>query len=416
MHMNRGIAKIMTKQGFGKLVSLTSALSVVQSVITSIDEEQVPLTRANGRIISRDVTAPIDVPHFRKSAMDGYAVVAESLFGTSNTTPKQLRNVDSIRAGQTPRKQIAKTECAEIATGAPLPEGADAVVMIEYTERDQDIVTFFKSVAPQENVILIGSDIKKDNVILKQGLLLTPRHTGVLSALGITEVPVRKRVKIGVFSTGNEIQEPGMTPEIGKIFDINRRAIIDALINDGFQVTDFGLTSDDPESIAQTINKGFQTCDLIITSGGSSLGAEDCILEVTKELGEVLVHGIAVKPGKPTTIGKISNKLFFGLPGHPMSALSIYYIIVRPALFAMLNAEIPKRHIYGKLDTKVVSTIGRYEFLPVKIEKHDDGIHVFPVMKGSSAITSLALADGFLEIDENIEVLPRGTEVTVTLF
>ncbi len=406
----------MTKQGFGKLLSLKNALSIVQSVVTVIDDEPVLLEQAFGRIVSQDITAPIDVPHFRKSAMDGYAVVAEGLFGASTSTPKQLRCVDTIRAGQTPRKKISHLECAEIATGAPLPEGADAVVMVEYTEREKDQVTFFKSVAPQENVILIGSDITKGDVVLKQGTMLTPRHTGVLSALGFSEVTVRKRLKIGVFSTGNEIQELGEIPDIGKIFDINRRAIIDALIGDGCEVIDLGLALDDPESIAQTLRKGLQTCDLIITSGGSSLGAEDCIVEVTDTLGEVLVHGIAVKPGKPTTIGKINNKLFFGLPGHPMSALSIYYIIVRPVLFAMLKAEIPKRHIYGTLATKVVSTIGRYEFLPVKIEEHEKRIQILPVMKGSSAITSLTLADGFIEIEENTEVLPRGTEVTVTLF
>ncbi len=406
----------MTMQGFGKLMSLKEARVILTKLVTKISDEKIPLDKALYRVLAEDIISDLDVPHFRKSAMDGFAVMASDTFGAANTGPKILRVVDSVVAGVVSGKKLSKGECIEITTGAPLPDGSDAVVMVEYTEKEGVLISVYKSVAPWDNVIQIGSDVKKGTMVLKKGTRLGPRFTGVLAALGRKGVLVKKNLRVGMLSTGDEIV--GIDEELveGKVFDINSRTLIDSIKEIHCLPVDLGVVGDNKELLKKKILEGVEKSDIVIISGGSSLGTEDLTRSVVEDLGKVLVHGIAVKPGKPVIIGQIRGKIFVGLPGYPTSALTDFHILVKPVVQAMLGMEEPRNFIKANLARKVVSAIGRYEFLAVKLERGEEGLSAIPVMKGSSSITTLSSADGFVEIDENTEVLNKGSLVKVELF
>ncbi len=382
------------KQGFGKLASLKEAKETIFSLIKEKDSEVINIDDSLNRVLAEDITAEIDVPHFRKSAMDGFAVRAEDTFNASNTSPKEL------------------TEYSEIATGALLPKDMDAVLMVEYAEKVNDKIRIYKAVTPGENVINIGSDVKKEDLLFKKATILNPRYIGVLASQGIKELKVKKKPRIAYFSTGNEILNLNEKLVDGKIYDINSFTIENSIIDSGCDVISLGIVKDDKEEIKNRILEGIEQTDFLLLSGGSSLGSKDFMVEAVNELGEVLVHGIAVKPGKPVLVGKIKDKLILGLPGYPTSALSNFYILVAPIIHKMLGIKPETKTLEAKLSRKIVSTTGRYEFMAVKLENNE----AIPVMKGSSSITTLAEADGFIEIDENTEVIEKGSVVKVRLF
>jgi len=400
------------KQGFGKLASLEEAKKIIFSLVKEKENEKLRLENALNRVLAQNIVAKIDVPHFKKSAMDGFAVMAEDTFGASNTNPKELPIIERIKIGQVVKKELKSNQCVEIATGAPLAKNADAVLMVEYCEKVDNKIILYKAVTPGENVIDVGSDIKKGSLLLKKGTVLGPRFIGLLASQGIKEILVKKSPKIAYFSTGNEILPIDGQLEEGKIYDINSFTIIGSIKEQGCDALFLGILEDDKELIKQKIGEALEMADFLLLSGGSSLGEEDLTAEAVKELGEVLVHGIAIKPGKPVLIGKVKNKLILGLAGYPTSALSNFYILVLPMIDRMLGAKRKPRIVKGKITKKIVSTIGRYEFLPVRINED----RAIPIQKGSSAIASLADADGFIEIDENTEVLEKGAEVEIKLF
>lgn len=399
------------KPGFGKLASLKEAKEAIFSLIEEKEDEIISLDDSLNRVLAEDIISKIDVPDFKKSAMDGFAVKAQDTFNASNTSPKKLKIIDSVTAGVVSKKEIKNNECIAVTTGAPLPMGADSVLMVEFTEQKNDELTIYKSIAPGENIINIGSDIKKGLVIAKKGSIINPRIIGAIASQGINEIKARKKPLIAYFSTGNEIIAANEKLEKGKVYDINSKTIISALKENNCNVLDLGIIEDDKELIKETIKKGLEA-DFVLLSGGSSLGTEDFMVEAVNELGSVLIHGIAVKPGKPVLVGKVKNKLVLGLPGYPTSALSNFYILVVPIIHKMLGIKPEIKTVEAKLSRKIVSTVGRYEFLAVKLENNE----AIPVMKGSSSITTLAEADGFIEIDENTEVLEKGSIVTVRLF
>jgi len=400
------------KQGFGKLASLEEAKKIIFSLVKEKENEKLRLENALNRVLAQNIVAKIDVPHFKKSAMDGFAVMAEDTFGASNTNPKELPIIERIKIGQVAKKELKSNQCAEIATGAPLPKNADAVLMVEYCEKVDNKIILYKAVTPGENVIDVGSDIKKGSLLLKKGTVLGPRFIGLLASQGTKEILVKKSPKIAYFSTGDEILPIDGQLEEGKIYDINSFTILGSIKEQGCDALFLGILEDDKELIKQKIEEALEMADFLLLSGGSSLGEEDLTAEAVKELGEVLVHGIAVKPGKPVLIGKVKNKLILGLAGYPASALFNFYILVLPMIDRMLGAKRKPRIVKGKITKKIVSTIGRYEFLPVRINED----RAIPIQKGSSAIASLADADGFIEIDENTEVLEKGAEVEIKLF
>ncbi|MFX1255381.1 MAG: gephyrin-like molybdotransferase Glp [Promethearchaeota archaeon] len=408
----------MSKPGFGTLASLDKAKEIFESIKRELGEEEILLSEANGKFLSRPVQAPINVPHFRKSAMDGYAVQSDDLVGATYDSPKHLEVIEVVHAGTIPSKSVTPGTCTDITTGAPLPEGADSVLMVEYTEQLSDnTIAAYKPVAATENVIAIGSDIKKGLKIFSQGIRLNPRRLGVLSALGFETVWVFKPLRVGLLSTGNEIILPGTPLETGKIYDINSVTIAEALQSDGCSVIPLGIAKDDPELLLESIREGIkQGVDVIILSGGSSLGAEDYVAQIISNNGHLMLAGVATKPGKPTIVGTINEIPVIGLPGHPMSALSIYYVLVRRLIWKSYNFEPTSLSVRGVLTRKVVSSLGRHQFLPVHVSQEEGTLNVHPILKGSSTITGIATADGFIEISERTEVLEKGTEVEVILF
>lgn len=407
----------MGKEGFGKLFSLQNAMNFLLENQKMIKLEACPFVSAKGRILREDVKASIPVPSFEKSAMDGFAVIAEDTFQASQGNPITLSCIGEVVPGNIFGNSLSSGHCVEIATGAPLPKGANAVIMVEHVEKEGDRILLYKSTAPHENVIGIGSDLKKDAIVLSKGVKLTSEHIGVISALGLESVQVSKKPIIAIASTGNELVRPPAPLKEGYIYDINFFTLQSAFENIGCEVIDFGIIPDNPNNLIKTIQEMLERADTIILSGGSSLGTSDYLVQAIETLGQVHIHGIAVKPGKPTIIGRIGSKWIFGLPGHPTSALSNFYIFLKPFIQKMVgHTKVFPCQLEATLTRKVASTIGRYEFLAVSLEKSPDGYLASPTMKGSSAISSMALSDGYIEIEENVEVVEKGTTVMVTLF
>ena len=402
----------MDKAGFGKLMSLSEAKDLALKNAPDLGTEQVPVSDALGRVLAGPIEIKIDVPHFAKAAMDGYAVRAEDTFGASESSPVRLKVVGHVTPGEVIDRAVGKGECIGISTGAPMPEGADATLMVENTESEGNEILVYKTVAPGQNYIKIGSDLTTGSTLFEAGQELAARHLGVLVAAGLEEVEVRRVPRVALMSTGNEIIAPGVPLAPGKVYNINSTTLASALRGFGCEVIDLGVIADKPEAVKKAIAAALKQADMVMLSGGSSLGQGDFVPEIMGSFGKVLFHGIAVKPGKPTALAVAGPKLIFGLPGYPTSALSNYYILLEPILEKMTGRTVRKSHVTARMERKVYSTIGRYQFLPVKIE----GDTAVPVMRGSSSITTLANADGFVEIEENVEVIEKGSTVNVRLF
>jgi molybdopterin molybdotransferase len=375
--------------------------------------ESVPLLRATGRVLARDVTSDRDVPPFSRAGMDGFAVVAENTFGASRYEPKTLRVVEKIYTGEVPTRKVAAGEAAEIATGAPMPEGADAVVMVEETERGSDgDVRIFTPVYPRQNVGRQGADIVHGQTVLRAGEILNPSRIGALAALGLTTVEVYQRPTIAILSTGNEIVEPGAPLEPGQIYDINRFTLSTIIAEHGGSPVAYQTAQDTLDDLERAIDRCLNE-DVMVFSGGSSVGERDLILDVIGRRGEIVFHGIAVKPGKPTVFGVIGGKPVFGMPGYPTSCLSNAYMLLVPALRRM--AHLPPHHLRTlsvPVAQRIVSTTGRHQFYTVRVV---DGV-AHPAFKASGDITSMSQADGYIEIPAQTDIVEKGEVVEVKLF
>lgn len=395
-------------------IPLEEAREIIEGAIGRIDRvETVPLLEANARVLARDVVSTRDVPPFSRAAMDGYALVAEDTFGASRFEPKTLRIVEKVYTGQVPTKRVSAGEAVEIATGAPMPEGADAVVMVEESERAGDAeVHIFHPVYPRQNVGKQGADIVSGQTVLGAGDVLNPSRIGALSALGILDIEVYAKPRIAILSTGNEIAEPGAPLRPGQIYDINRATLSTIIAEHGGIPVAHRTAEDTLEDLERAIGACLAE-DVLVFSGGSSVGERDLILDVIGRLGDILFHGIAVKPGKPTAFGVVGGKPVFGMPGYPTSCLSNGYMLLVPALRRM--ARLPPHRMPTTalpLSQRVVSTTGRHQFYTVRIV---DGQAV-PAFKASGDITSMAHADGYIEIPAQTDIVEKGELVEVKLF
>ncbi|WP_297521191.1 gephyrin-like molybdotransferase Glp [Thermococcus sp.] len=397
---------------FLKVVPLEKALEVISSFPLEPKVESVPLEEALGRVLAEDVVSPIDVPPFDRATVDGYALRAEDTFMASESEPVRLKVIGEVHAGDAPALKPGRGEAVYISTGAPLPEGTDAVIQFEDVERVGDEILVFKPAYPTMGVMKAGVDIGKGKPLLRKGTRLTFKETALLSAVGMAEVPVFRRPKVAVISTGSEIIPPGEELTPGKIYDINGRAITDAVRELGGEAVFLGIARDDRESLKALIEKGLECCDIVLLSGGASGGVRDLTSSIIEELGEVKIHGIAIQPGKPTVIGIVDGKPVFGLPGYPTSCLTNFTLLVAPLLRKLIGRESEVRKVKKRLAHKVFSVKGRRQFLPVRIE----GDKAAPILKGSGAVTSFVDADGFIEVPENVEILEAGEEVEVTFF
>ena len=399
---------------FGKIIALDEARAILDGAIRPIDRTEVlPLQQANGRVLAQDIFSTADVPPFSRAAMDGYAVRAEDTSGASRATPRLLRRIETIYTGQVPQRRVGNGECAEIATGAPMPEGADAVVMVEETDIDDGgLVSVFAPASARQNIGRQGSDIQQGQHVLQPGTLLNASRLGSIAALGVTDIAVYAKPRVAVLSTGNEIVEPGQPLAPGQIYDINRVTVSAVVGDNGGVAVPYRTASDTIEDLQRAVNECLEQ-DVMVFSGGSSVGERDLILDVVAARGEMLFHGIAVKPGKPTAFGRIGGKLFFGMPGYPTSCLSNAYILLAPALrrLACLPQQIV-RSFTLPLGARVVSAPGRHQFYSVRVA---NGV-AMPAFKASGDITSMSQADGYIEIAAEVEVVDAGTLVDVKLF
>ena len=391
----------------------------VKKIIDSLNMERkierINLSDAYQRVLAEDVHALIDLPPFNRASMDGYAVQAQDTFGASEDNPIILNLIEKIRAGDSPSKEVQKGTCSEVGTGAPLPAGADAVVMVEVTDIQNDKVEIMEAVAPGTNRALQGSDIEKGQLLMEKGTLLTAAKIGALSAVGLKEIPVFAKPIVAVISTGNELIKPEEELKHGKLYDINSESISNAVKSCGCTPLASTIVKDDYDSIKNRIDS-YKDADVIITSGGTSAGAGDILRQVVEDMGKILVHGISVKPGKPTLIGTLpdegGNVVLFGLPGYPVSALMIFHGFVAPFLrgIAGVNEFMEKKERRSlKLGRRYHSARGRSHFVLVKIE----GNIAHPILKDSGAITALAEADGYFEVPKNVEIMEKGEQVKV---
>jgi molybdopterin molybdotransferase len=410
-------------------IPLQEALEIIEQATAPVDRvERVALADAYHRVLAADVVSPMDVPPFARAAMDGYAVVAADTFGAGQFDPKILRSVETVYTGQVPTRAIGPGECIEIATGAPLPKGADAVVMVEETEKGPDgQVRIFSPVYPAQNVGRQGADIKTAQVVLRRGDLLTPSRVGAMAAIGVDGVDVFAKPRVAILSTGNEIVEPGDALPAGAIYDINKFTLAAIITEHGGEAVPLRTASDTLDDLGRALDEAAGN-DLIVFSGGSSVGERDLILDVLLEKGEVLFHGIAVKPGKPTLFGVLAQPgpgsalrtphpalrtPVLGMPGYPTSCLSNGYMLLAPLLRHL--AHLPPfepRTVTLPLGQRVVSTTGRHQFYTVRIV---DGV-AMPAFKASGDISSMSQADGYIEIPAQTDIVEKGEMVEVRLF
>ena len=395
-------------------IPLDDALALILGAATPLTRtERVELRDADGRVLAGPVAAPMDVPPFDRAAMDGFAVRAEDTFGAGRLDPKTLRVIDKLYTGQTPRVRVGAGDCVEIATGAPMPEGADAVVMVEETERaDTGSVRVFTPVYPRQHVGRRGADIAAGSTVLAGGDPLTPSRIGALAAIGTVDVEVFQKPRIAILSTGDEIVEPGSPLRPGHIYDINRFTLSAIIAAHGGIPVRLPPAPDTFDALAAKIDDASGE-DVLVFSGGSSVGERDLILDVLAARGEVLFHGVAVKPGKPTVFGRIGAMPVLGMPGYPTSCLSNGYMLLVPMLrrLARLPPHQP-RTVTVPLARRVVSTTGRHQFYTVRVA---DGAAT-PAFKASGDITSMAHADGYIEIPAHVDIVEAGQLVEVKLF
>lgn len=394
-------------------ISLEEARALIDGTAVPVTRtERVAIAGAAGRVVAADVVSPCDVPPFSRAAMDGYAVIAEDTFGASRQEPCTLAVVETVYTGQTPRRRVARGQCTEIATGAPMPDGADAVVMVEETEREGDAVRVFTPVYPRQNVGRQGADIAAGTAVLRAGDVLNPSRIGALAALGLADIEVFARPRCAILSTGNEIVEAGRPLEPGQIYDINRYTLAAIVAEHGGEPVLRPAAPDTIEDLARAVEQCL-ACDVVVFSGGSSVGARDLILDVIARMGEILFHGIAVKPGKPTVFGVVAGRPVFGMPGYPTSCLSNAYMLLAP--FVRRLAHLPPaapRTVTLPLAQRIVSTTGRHQFYTVRIANGQ----AVPAFKASGDITSMSQADGYIEIPAQTEIVERGELVEVRLF
>ncbi len=398
---------------FKILISREEAVKRIMGSIKPVERtEAIPIEESSGRVLAEDVVANEDVPPFTRAAMDGYAVKAEDTYGASQQNPKSLKVVAVLHAGESASIVVNKGECARIATGCPVPSGADSVVMVEFTDEKEGSVSVFDAVHPGANISPRGEDMKKGESVLKNGETITPAKLGVMAALGKRTASVYEKPRVAVVPTGTEVCEPGAKLGKGQIYDVNTYTLSSVLSANGAQVTKSPIAPDSFESLKSTITR-YLDHDLIIFSGGSSVGERDLLVKVLEQAGKVVFHGVQIKPGKPTLFGTVEGKPVFGMPGYPTSCLSNAYVFLVPAVRAL--ARLPPAKpvtVKAKMDKQFVSGSGREQFLPVKIRNGK----AYSTFKKSGDITSLAKADGYVILPVNLDVIEEGEEVTVTLF
>ena len=397
---------------FLRTIKVEAFRKILDSIpILRTEEEIVSTEEGFNRITSRDVISRINVPHFQKSRMDGYAVIAQNTFGAEEDNIIELELIETVQAGDIPQKKLEDNQCSYVATGAAIPENTSGVVMVEFTEKEGNKVSISKAITPGTHVIEIGHDIKKSEIIVKKRTLIDLATMGILASCGISDVWVYKQPVVSLISTGNEIvTHEVMELDIGKIYDVNSIVMKKAIENTGVLVEFLGIVKDDYQDLKNILDKALTLSDIVILSGGTSKGEGDLgpmVLEEYNDI-EILVHGVKIKPGKPIIFAKLKTKIIFILPGYPTSALSCFYVFIDNFLRKMSGYPLRERFSEEiEIGERIYSTIGRHEFKAVKVIVEDGIKKIYPIKTGSEAISTLFYGDGYIEIEELESIIEK---------
>ncbi|MFW6375885.1 MAG: gephyrin-like molybdotransferase Glp [Thermoplasmatota archaeon] len=405
---------MVEQRPFGELITYDEALDSVLNEVSSVDRtEMIPITETSGRVLSEDQISSIDVPPFDRAAMDGFAVRAKDTYGAGKFDPINLEILENVHAGENPTKVVEEGTCSQIATGAPMPERADSVIMVERTEKKNGTVDIYKPVHPGENVSPKGEDIEVEDVVLEKGEYITSAKIGAMAAMGKEKVKVYQKPEIGVIPTGDEVVPLGEDLKPGQIYDVNSYTLSSLIQQNGCEPIKGTIVQDTIEGLKEEIKKRAEKHDIVLFSGGSSVGDKDILIDALEDIGEVIFHGVKLKPGKPTLFGKVEGTPVIGMPGYPTSCLNTAQQLIRPALRKMARLpEPPERKAKAVLQKRITSSLGRQQYMTVRL----DGSKAYPVYKQSGAITSMANADGYFEIPENVELIDKDEEIEVILF
>jgi len=410
-------------QTFFKVVTPQEALRALLQV-SPVGTERIPTVRARARVLAEDLYSNVDLPHFHRAAMDGYAVKAKDTFGASQSLPAYLKLAGVVEMGKEATQLLGAGEAIRISTGGMLPPESDAVVMVEYTdETDAGLVEIHRSVSPWQNVIQIGDDIKKSELVFSRGRRLRAHDLGALTGVGVSSILVYMRPRIALISTGDEIVDADTEPLPGQVRNINQHSLAGLIEGCGGELRDWGVVRDDRDQLIRAIGEALQWSDLVLLSGGSSMGAKDIALEAILSFpdSEFIFHGISVSPGKPTIFAKACGKPIMGLPGYPVSALVIFDLFAAPVLRKIGGEEVTGINQFAKtlratLKTNIASQVGREDYVRVTLQHDSERWLATPLPSKSGAIFTLVKADGMVRIDLNQDGLEQGEEVEVILF
>ncbi|MEM2875096.1 MAG: molybdopterin molybdotransferase MoeA [Candidatus Hadarchaeales archaeon] len=412
------VSRMVQRGGFWSRISLDKALALISSSVRSLPTEEIPFHESAGRVLGEDVVAEANVPPFDRAAVDGYAVVAEDTFGATQGSPRKLRVSGSVVVGSAARIRIGREEAVRVDTGAPLPRGADAVVMAENVAEEGRYVHVFSPVTPGKNVSRAGEDVRAGEVVLRRGRVIRPPDVGLLASIGRLRVRAYRRPEVGIISTGRELVDPGSRRSQPAVVDANSYSLSAAVCACGGVPHRLGIVPDDRRILKRRIAEALKR-DAVIISGGSAAGRMDLAPEVVAEMGEVKFHGVAMRPGGPSAFGIVDEKPVFCLAGFPAGALVAFDMLVRPALRRMqglgLNRGYPR--LKARLGERMASTLGRTDVVRVRLAREKNRIVAYPIrITGSSMLSTITNADGFVVIPEHLEGLERGDMVEVELY
>jgi molybdopterin molybdotransferase len=408
---------------FFQVVTPEEAKTILLDV-RPVAAETIETVRARGRVLAEDLYSQVDLPHFHRAAMDGYAVRAKDTFGASATLPAYLKLVGTVEMGKEATQSVANGEAVRISTGGMLPPECDAVVMVEYTEEvGNQTVEIQRGVSPWQNVIQIGDDIKKGEQVFRRGRRLRAHDLGALTGIGIASLEVFQQPRVALISTGDEIVDVRTAPAPGQVRNINQHSLAGLIEEWGAELRDWGVVADRRDALEQRMKEALDWADLLLLSGGSSVGARDITLEAILSMpnARILFHGISVSPGKPTIFANACGKPVLGLPGYPVSALVIFDLFAVPLLRRLsgeyLEAAVSTRKtVRAILKVNVASQPGREDYVRVSLQTEGGRLYAVPLPSKSGAIFTLVKADGMIRIDLNQEGIEKGEEVEVMLF
>jgi len=415
-------------------------INELYSLVKTLDSEIIEIEPALGRVLAADVPSPVNLPDFNRSIMDGFAARARDTFGASASLPAYLKVTGEVFMGEATTLKVASGEAIKIATGGMLPENADAVVMVEDTDYEMTeqqmspttppggsdfqndiLIEVTRAVAPGDNIVRIGEDVRKEQIILQKGHQLRPQDIGALAGVGILEVAVYRQPTVALIPTGDEIIPPTETPKPGQIRDINSYSLAGLVQQTVGIPIRFDLVPDNHTALQTSVREALEKSDVVLISGGSSVGTRDVTLDVIADVdgAQILAHGVSIRPGKPVIVAVVGNKYLFGMPGNPVSAMVVFERFVKPLLQWLSGLQQPQwivRSVNAKLSTNFSSDPGREDYVRVKLIETEDGLIAEPVLGKSALISTMVKADGAVKIPIGVEGLEAGEEVTVFIF